>query len=115
MRTSFRILTAAAATSIGFLAFAATPAMASPAAPLCDSSTGQVECDILGGTAPYTWTITDHIDGTSTTFSYTTPSDGTSFGCEHGEIFNIHYSYVSGGVTETSLPTTVVCSTGKPE
>jgi hypothetical protein len=115
MRPSFRILTAAGAISVGFLAFAATPAMASPAAPLCESGAGLVECDIIGGTAPYTWTITEHFEGTSNTYSYTTKSDGTSFGCEHGQIFNIHYSYVSGGVTETSLPTTVVCNTGEPE
>jgi hypothetical protein len=113
VRTRFRVLAAAAATSIGFLAFTAIPAMASITAPDCESGGSAVECiDLSGGTAPFTWTITERFEGTSSTYSYTTSTSSTRFGCERGQSFSVSYSYVAGGVTQKSPSAGVICSTG---
>jgi hypothetical protein len=111
VRTSVRIMTAAAAASIGFLAFAVTPAMASVAAPDCESGASTVVCNGFGGTSPITWTITEHWDGTDT-YSYQTTSGYTKFTCNRAASFNVTFSYVSGGVTQTSASDFVACNPG---
>jgi hypothetical protein len=114
VRTSFRIAAAAAASSIGFLAFAVTPAMASVPAPSCYSGASTVYCDGSGGGAgPYTWTLIEHWEGTTSTDTYTATSS-TKFSCLRGQSFLVSYSYVSGGVTETSSTALVSCNTGDP-
>jgi hypothetical protein len=116
VRTSFRIAAAAAASSIGFLAFAVTPAMASVPGPSCYSGASTVYCDASGGGAgPYTWTLIEHWEGTTYTDTYTTTTFSTRFGCDRGQSFLVSFSYVSGGVTETSLNTVVACNTGDPQ
>jgi hypothetical protein len=58
MRISIKITTAAAAAVIGSISFAATPAMASTPAPICESGLSTVTCSSgAGGTATLTWTI----------------------------------------------------------
>jgi hypothetical protein len=113
VRTSFRIIAAAAATSIGFLAFAATPAMASVSAPDCESGASTVVCNAFGGNgSTLTWTIVSHWEGTTNTITYKTTANYTKFNCSRGELFGVTYSFVSGGVTQTSGTGTVVCNTG---
>jgi hypothetical protein len=111
VRTSVRIMTAAAAVSIGFLAFTVTPAMASVAAPDCESGASTVVCDAFTGTSPYTWTIIEHWDGTFTS-SYQTTAGTTKFTCNRAASFDVSYSFVSGGVTQTSATGFVACNTG---
>jgi hypothetical protein len=111
VRTSFRIMAAAAAASVGILAFAATPAMATVAAPDCESGASTVVCNAFGAGSPVTWTIVEHWDGTFTS-SYQTTTGYTKFSCSKGSSFQVTYSYVSGGVTQTSASDSVVCNTG---
>jgi hypothetical protein len=109
-----RLLMAAAlpvAAAIGSLAFAATPAMASPTPPHCESGLSTVLCTGTG-TAPFTWTLIISTYGVSSgTDTYTTSTTYTKFGCESGEVFTVSYSYTSGGVTQTSPVNYIVCQT----
>jgi hypothetical protein len=112
MRTSIKVLAAGAVGTLGLLAFATTPAMASVAAPDCESGASTVVCDALAGTSPYTWTVTEHFEGTSSTSSYTTTVPTTKLACVRGQSFIISYSYTSGGVTQTSNTAVSSCNTG---
>lgn len=107
MRTSLKIMMAATATAIGSLAFAATPAMASVTAPYCESGLSTLTCGGATGTAPFTWTITDQLGGTS--YSFATSAHGIKIACGAGRPYIVTYSYVSGGVTQTSNPAYVLC------
>src|SRR5580698_4504141 len=106
MRTRFRIMAAGAATSIGALAFVASPIMANAATPLCVEFTTYVACSAApGGTSPWTWTVRIFDDGTyGDPSSYTTTVPSTKVYCAHDTAYSITSSYVSDGVTYTSSP-----------
>ena len=80
MRTSVKILAAAAVSGLGLIAIPASPALASVAAPSCDSGASTVDCDALAGVSPWTWTIVIHFEGTVTNSSYQTTVNFTKFG-----------------------------------
>jgi hypothetical protein len=114
MRTSFRIMATGAAATLGFLAFGASPTIASAAAaaPLCFEYTTYVACNAApGGSSPWTWTVrifNDGIYGDPTSYSTTVPT--TKVYCAHDTAYSITSSYVAGGVTYTSSPADIQCN-----
>jgi hypothetical protein len=112
MRTSFRIMAAGAATTIGFLGLAVSSTIANAATPMCVEYTTYVACSAAtGGTAPWTWTVRIFDDGTyGNPSSYTTTVPSTRIYCAHNTAYSITSSYVAGGVTHTSSPADVSCN-----
>lgn len=80
-------------------------------APACDNSTAHFWlCSPTAGSAPFTWTITEHIPNFGNV-THTSTKVNVSGGCSAGETFTITYSYVSNGVTFDSGPSFFVCNT----
>jgi hypothetical protein len=113
MRKIGRTMAAAALCAGGLLVASPSPAMATPTAPYCDSGASQFYCDADPGFGPYTWTITFRYVTGNFTNTYTT-SDSTIFLNCPNTAFGIWatYSYVSGGVTETSGQGGTLCRSG---
>lgn len=79
--------------------------------PSCDNSTAHFWlCSATAGSAPFTWTITEHIPnfGNVTRTSTKTNASG---GCAAGDTFAVSYSYVSNGVTFDSGSAFFPCNT----
>jgi hypothetical protein len=112
MRTSVRIAAAGAASTIGFLAFVASPTIANAATPLCEEYSTYVACSAApGGTSPWTWTVRIFDDGTyGDPSSYTTTVPTTKVYCAHDTAYSITSSYVADGVTYTSSPADIQCN-----
>jgi hypothetical protein len=112
MRRLAGIVTAATLATLGVVTATAGPASASVPGPECDSGGSRITCEAIGGVAPITWTVTVRQSGYSNTFSFTTANNLYSAGCAAHQVFTVSFAFTSGGVTQTSAPTTIACNTG---
>ena len=80
-------------------------------APSCDNSTAHFWlCSPTAGSAPFTWTITEHIPNFGNV-THTSTKTNVSGSCAAGDTFVVSYSYVSNGVTFDSGSTFFPCNT----
>lgn len=114
MRRIGTALAAAALVTTGWLALVPGAASASATAPNCSSGASKFVCIANGGGAAITWTINYYQrgSGTPSTTVTTTPGNSWRGPCAAGSSAQVSYSYVSGGVTQTSPTSGVICSTG---
>jgi len=112
MRVSARAITVGALIGVGILVGpGASPAMASVAAPHCDSSTSHFTCDAVGGWAnPVTWTITSSNSGGSTTTQVVTSTGHLFAACHALDSEQVFYSFFDGTQTQTSGTAMFRCS-----
>ncbi len=93
----------------------ASPAMASVAAPHCDSSTSHFTCDAVGGwTNPVTWTITSTNSGGSTTTQIVTTTGHLFTACHALDSEQVFYSFFDGTQTQVSGAATFRCNPAAP-
>ena len=94
----------------------ASPAMASIAAPHCESSTSHFVCSAFGGWSdPVTWTITfTSTGGGSTTYQVVTTGPNLSSVCTPPNGEQIFYSFFDGTQTQTSGTARFRCSAAAP-
>jgi hypothetical protein len=102
---------ASAAMMLASLVLPGVPANAVAPAPHCESGASRFFCtgSSVGTT---TWTVT-YFFPPSSTVVYTTPGASLSTSCPNPRrSVQVFYSYVSGGVTETSSSTSFICNPG---
>ena len=116
MRFSARAIVTATLISAGILVGpGASPAMASVAAPHCDSSTSHFTCDAVGGWAnPVTWTITSTNSGGSTTTQVVTSTGHLFRACHALDSERVSYTFFDGTQTQTSGTATFRCNPAAP-
>ena len=116
MRVTARAIAAGAMIGAAILVgLGASPAMASVAAPQCDSSTSHFTCDAVGGWAnPVTWTITSTNSGGSTTIQVVTTTGHLYAACHALDNEQVFYSFFDGTQTQTSGTASVRCNPGAP-
>jgi hypothetical protein len=111
MNTSIRALAVAATLMLGALTLPGVPASAAAPAPHCESGASHYFCDAASvGTT--TWTVT-YVYPPGSTVAYTTPGATLYTSCPNPRrSVRVFYSFVSGGVTETSSTTGFLCNPG---
>lgn len=116
MRVTVGAIAAAALIGIGILAGpGGIPAMASVAAPRCDSSTSRFTCDAVGAWAnPVTWTITSTNSGGSTVTQVVTATGHLFATCHALDREQVFYSFFDGTQTQTSGTASFRCNPAPP-
>jgi hypothetical protein len=116
MRVTARAIAAATFICAGILVGpGASPAMASVAAPHCDSSTSHFTCDAVGGwVSPVTWTITSTNSGGSTTTQVVTTTGHLFAACHALDSEQVFYSFFDGTQTQTSGTARFRCNPAPP-
>jgi hypothetical protein len=108
MRRILGTFAAAALVAMCALVAGSGPAHAVAPAPQCESGASRYFC-IASSSGTTTWTITIF---PGTPFTVTTPGSILNSSCSGGSSTSIFYSYVSGGVTETSSTRAFRCNAG---
>jgi hypothetical protein len=111
MNISVRGTAVAAAMMLGALVLPGLPASAAAPAPHCESGASRFFCD-ASSVGTTTWTVT-YVYPPASTVVYTTPGATLSTSCPNPRrSVRVVYSYVSGGVTETSSSRSFLCNPG---
>src|SRR5262249_51900064 len=112
MKAAARAIAVVALIGAGILAGpAASPAMASVAAPHCDTNLSHFTCDAVGGwTNPVTWTITSTSSGGSTTYHVVTPTGHLYQACPAPNGEQVYYSFFDGTQPQTSGTASFRCN-----
>jgi len=98
----------------GMLVLESGSALASAPVPDCFSYNSTLYCYGYGGgsTGSYNWTLTQTVDGVTTTSEFA--ADFIKGACYPEARYTISYSYVSGGVTYDSATSEVICDPNPP-